>query len=57
MQLLNRVLRITDAGLSYEAEAAVLRLHEAAGLSETGLLLKAGLEQIQTPRGSFCAGH
>ena len=30
-------------GLSYGAEAAVSRLREAAGLSETGLFLKTGL--------------
>ena len=31
-------------GLSYGAEAAVSRLREAAGLGETGLFPKAGLE-------------
>ena len=32
-------------GLSFGAEAAVSRLREAVGLSETGLLLEAGLEE------------
>ena len=50
--LLNRLLQVGlskvlsslgGLGLSYGAEAAISRLRKAAGLSETGLLVKTGL--------------